>query len=157
MLDSDDPVTSDLLGGLLELLADGGGWLYPGARLVARDGHLSVHSSAEPGELLGREDGSGLGFVHEPFVEALAHGVGEGSEDGLLLQREADEGDEVGEASGLDGRTFAVEVNEEPFEGLHLIGEAVEPLRIDAASRSFCAGLAEDVEELRQVFLLEVS
>ena len=60
-----------------------------------------VADEAEPGELLGREDGSGLGFVHEPFVEALAHGVGEGSEDGLLLQREADEGDEVGEASRL--------------------------------------------------------
>ena len=38
MLDSDDPVTTDLLGGLLELLADGGGWFHPGARLVARDG-----------------------------------------------------------------------------------------------------------------------
>ncbi len=52
MLDSDDPATSDLLGGLLELLAEGGGWLHPGARVVARDGHLSVHASAEPGELL---------------------------------------------------------------------------------------------------------
>lgn len=52
MLDSDDPVTSDLLGGLLELLAEGRGWLHPGARLVARDGHLSVHASANPGELL---------------------------------------------------------------------------------------------------------
>ena len=54
MLDSDDPVTTDLLGGLLELLADGGGWFHPGARLVARDGQLSVHASAEPGELLVR-------------------------------------------------------------------------------------------------------
>ena len=52
MLDSDDPVTTDLLGGLLELLADGGGWLHPGARLVARAGQLSLHASAEPGELL---------------------------------------------------------------------------------------------------------
>ena len=54
MLDSDDPVTTDLLGGLLELLADSGGWLHPDARLVARAGQLSVHASAEAGELLVR-------------------------------------------------------------------------------------------------------
>ena len=54
MLDSDDAVTTDLLGGLLELLADSAGWLHPGARLVARAGQLSVHASAEPDELLVR-------------------------------------------------------------------------------------------------------
>ena len=63
-------------------------------------GDLIAHE-VEPGELLRREDGSGFGFVHEPFVEALGDGVGEGGEDGLLLEREADEGDEVGEAAGL--------------------------------------------------------
>ena len=77
MLDSDDPVTTDLLGGLLELLADGGGWLHPSARLVARDGQLSVHASVEPGELLvripaellvrvGRVDWSAAGGVLTP-------------------------------------------------------------------------------------------
>jgi hypothetical protein len=54
VLDSDDAVTTDLLGGLLELLADSAGWLHPGARLVARAGQLSVHASAEPDELLVR-------------------------------------------------------------------------------------------------------
>ena len=44
---------------------------------------------------------AGLGLVHEPFVEPLGDGVGEGCEHGLLLQREADEGDEVGKAAGL--------------------------------------------------------
>ena len=44
---------------------------------------------------------AGFGLVHEPFVEPLVHGVGEGREHGLLFQREADEGDEVGKASGL--------------------------------------------------------
>ena len=60
-----------------------------------------VADEAEPRQLLGRDDGTGLGFVHEPLVEALAHGVGEGGEHGLLFQGEADEGDEVSEASGL--------------------------------------------------------
>ena len=42
-----------------------------------------------------------LGFVAQPFVEPLGHRIGEGREHGLLFQREADERDEVGEASGL--------------------------------------------------------
>jgi len=54
VLESDDPVTTDLLGGLLELLADSGGWLHPGARLLAREGQLSVHASAAVSELLVR-------------------------------------------------------------------------------------------------------
>ena len=35
------------------------------------------------------------------MLEAFVDGVGEGFEDGLLLQGEADEGDEIGEAAGL--------------------------------------------------------
>ncbi len=35
------------------------------------------------------------------MIEAFVDGVGEGFEDGLLLEGEADEGDEVGEAAGL--------------------------------------------------------
>ena len=70
-------------------------------RLDAQAGGDVVADEVEPGELLGREGCARLGLVHEPFVEPLGHGVGEGREHGLLFQREADEGDEVGEASGL--------------------------------------------------------
>src|SRR5688572_11989409 len=69
--------------------------------LNAQAGSDVIADKAEPRELLGGEDGAGLGFVHEPFVKALADRVSEGGEDGLLFQGEADESDEVGEASGL--------------------------------------------------------
>lgn len=52
MLDSDDAVSTDLLAGLLQVVADAGGWLHPAARLVARDRQLSVHSAAEDGQPL---------------------------------------------------------------------------------------------------------
>ena len=55
----------------------------------------------QPRELFGRKRDAGFGFIHEPFVEPLLHRVSEWREHGLLLQREADEGDEVGKASGL--------------------------------------------------------
>lgn len=52
MLDCDSPEVTDLLAGLLEVLAGSGGWLHPGARLVERHGQLSVHADALPGEPL---------------------------------------------------------------------------------------------------------
>jgi hypothetical protein len=55
-----------------------------------------VADEIQPRELLGAEIHTCLGLIHEPFVEAFGHGVGEGREHGLLFQREADEGDEVG-------------------------------------------------------------
>ena len=70
-------------------------------RLDAQAGGDVVADESEPRELFGCEDGSALGLVHKPFVEALAHGIGEGGEHGLLFQREADKRDEVGEAPGL--------------------------------------------------------
>jgi hypothetical protein len=60
-----------------------------------------VTDELEPTELLGREDGAGLGLACEPLVEALGHRAVEGRQHGLLLQGEADQGDKVGEASGL--------------------------------------------------------
>ena len=52
----------------------------------------------QPRELLDVEHSSCFGFIHEPFVETLGDGIGERGKEGLLLEREADEGDEVGKA-----------------------------------------------------------
>ncbi len=65
-----------------------------------------VADEVEPAELFGGEDRAGLGFVHEPFIEPFPYGLGEGREHGLLFQREADQGDEVGEAPDL-GAAFS--------------------------------------------------
>ena len=53
-IDATDSVVADLLAGILELLADSGGWLHPDARLVERDGHLSLSCTAADGEPLVR-------------------------------------------------------------------------------------------------------
>ena len=45
--------------------------------------------------------GMGGVFLPEPGVEALVDGFGEGFQDGLLGEGEADEGDKIGEAAGL--------------------------------------------------------
>ena len=50
-------------------------------------------------ELFGAKLDAGFCLVHEPFVEPLGYGVGEGREDGLLFQRKADERDESHQSS----------------------------------------------------------
>lgn len=42
LIDSDDELVADLLAGTLQLIAETGGWISPYARIVARDGQLSM-------------------------------------------------------------------------------------------------------------------
>src|SRR5947207_15682143 len=58
-----------------------------------------VANQIEPRELFGAKLDAGFCLVHEPFVEPLGYGVGEGREDGLLFQRKADERDESHQSS----------------------------------------------------------
>ena len=67
-------------------------------RVNAQAGGDVVADEIEPGELVGTKRHASFGLVHEPFVEARGDGGSEGFEHGLLLQRKADERDEVGEA-----------------------------------------------------------
>ena len=68
-----------------------------------------VADALEPRELLGGEHASGVLLLEEPGVVALADVVGVGDELVLLVEGDADEGDEVGEhalarAAHLSGR-----------------------------------------------------
>ena len=47
LIDADDAIVADLLAGTLELVAELGGWVHPDARLVARDGQLSLHCDGD--------------------------------------------------------------------------------------------------------------
>lgn len=49
LVDTDDPFVADLLAGTLELIREAGGFIAPTTRLVARDGQLSLESSADDG------------------------------------------------------------------------------------------------------------
>ena len=69
--------------------------------LDTQDGGDVVADEVEPRELVRCKCGSSFGLVHQPFVEAFLDGFGERLEYGLLLQGEADEGNYVGEPSGL--------------------------------------------------------
>jgi hypothetical protein len=42
LVESDDPIVADLLMGTLQLVAEAGGWVSPGTRLVAHGGQLSL-------------------------------------------------------------------------------------------------------------------
>lgn len=53
-VDSDDEFVADLLAGTLEVVAELGGWVHPQARLVARDGQLSLTCGAARGTPLVR-------------------------------------------------------------------------------------------------------
>ena len=52
MIDADDPLVADLLGGTIELVREAGGFVAPITRLVERGGQLSIESSAAAGEPL---------------------------------------------------------------------------------------------------------
>ena len=56
-----------------------------------------VADALEPGELLGGEHAAGVLLLEQPGVVALADEVGVGDELVVLVERDADEGDEVGE------------------------------------------------------------
>jgi hypothetical protein len=47
LIDADDPVIGDLLAATVELVVEAGGWIDGSARLVARDGQLSIESGTE--------------------------------------------------------------------------------------------------------------
>jgi hypothetical protein len=51
-IDSDDALVADLLASTLELIAEVGGWVAPGTRLISREGQLSVSSQTETGSPL---------------------------------------------------------------------------------------------------------
>jgi len=53
-IDSDDPAATDLLAAIVQVLAESGGWLHPQARLICRDGDLSLQCRADDGEPLVR-------------------------------------------------------------------------------------------------------
>lgn len=53
-VDADDPVVGDLLAGMLEVLAEAGGWLHPQARLTCRSGDLGLQCPADDGQPLVR-------------------------------------------------------------------------------------------------------
>lgn len=106
------------------------------AEIVGLDGARGgdvVADEAQPGELFLGEGAGGLPFAGfddrvrfgddaefgvfrvglagvavQPGVEAFADGFGEGAQVGFLLQGEAHEGDEVGEATGLGAAEHAV-------------------------------------------------
>lgn len=50
--DSDDEIVADLMAASVEILLDHGGWIHPGARLVARQGQMRVECDARDGEPL---------------------------------------------------------------------------------------------------------
>ena len=137
-----------------------------------------VADEVEPRELFGRKRDASLGLVHEPFVEPLVHGVSEGREHGLLFQREADEGDEVGKASGLraafdlarrgDGEgvpeavfgpggmvvaQFLFQFLEHLFREALFVGAAVKNLQRGDLGLVLLNVIAEGFQEVRSFFL----
>lgn len=87
--------------GLAEAAALAEGGVAEIVRLDAEAGGNMVADEAQPGELIGGEGDRRLGFGLQPVVEAFLHGLRKGFEQGLLLEREADEGHEVGKAASL--------------------------------------------------------
>ena len=68
-----------------------------------------VADEVEPGELLGGEGAAAGGLLGEPGGVARVDGVGAGDERVLLVEGDADEGDEVGEdALGAGAATGVV-------------------------------------------------
>ena len=90
-------VVAEHLGGLAEPAGFDEGRV---AEVVGRDGERGgdvVADALEPGELLGGEDAAGVLLLEEPGVVAVADEVGVGDELVVLVEGDADEGDEVGE------------------------------------------------------------
>ena len=67
----------------------------------AQAGGDVVADQVEPSQLFWSDDCAGFGFVHQPFGESFADGIGKRCEDRLLFERKADKGDKIGKASGL--------------------------------------------------------
>lgn len=91
---------SEELVGFAQAAALGEGGVVEVVGVDACHGGDVVADVVEPGELVGREGDFFRGFVHEPVVEAVLDGFGEGAEFRLFFEGVADERDQVGEAVG---------------------------------------------------------
>lgn len=60
VIDAEDDAVADLLAASIESLHDYGGWLHPAARLVEREGQLTIECDADEGDLLLRVPRSAL-------------------------------------------------------------------------------------------------
>ena len=64
MIEADDDAVADLLVASIDFLREHGGWLHPAARLVEREGQLTIECDADEGDLLLRVPRSALLPVH---------------------------------------------------------------------------------------------
>ena len=100
--------------------------------VIASDGGDVVADPLEPGELLGGEDAAGVLLLEEPGVVALADEVGIRHELVLLVERDADERDEVGEdalAGAAHLRAVELLVGLPELLGRPLVGRPADRLR----------------------------